>query len=206
MANRNLEVGAHSHGKFAYPVAPGESGEEREMRTRGLVIGWDSHQAFNGQSEFGAALFDEGVSLLRQNTGLLRLCSGVDLDIKPRGFSLSQHRIRKGARQARAIKGFNNAEEGHGGNDLIGLERPYKTQLDLCWGVPPPGRGLLNPIFAEDRLSGRQNGFDGRPWLLLGYSRQSDGARRAPGRAGGSVDPGADLGQASQRQFLRRVH
>jgi hypothetical protein len=119
---------------------------------------------------------------------------------------LSQHRIRKGARKARAIKGFNDAEQGYGGGDLIGLERPYKTQINVYWYVHPPGRGLLNPIFAEHPLSGRQNGLDGRPWLLLGYGCQSDGARRAPGRASGGVDLGADLRQAIQRQSFRRVH
>ena len=50
------------------------------MRRRGLVVRGNAHQAGNGEPVAVAARLQEGIGILRQHPGLLRLSAGIDFD------------------------------------------------------------------------------------------------------------------------------
>ena len=84
-----LEIGAHAHGEICDAVAPGDGGQQREMRRALFIFRRDAHEAIDGEAEASAAIGDEGIRLLRHNARLLRFAPGIDLHIEsrpPAGF------------------------------------------------------------------------------------------------------------------------
>jgi hypothetical protein len=101
-----------------------------------------------------AAQGNEIHRIIRRNPCLLRLETGIDLDVEARCLALPLHFRGKSARNLFAIDRFDHIEQGDGFRSLVGLQRADQVKLDV--GVPPSAPatclGFLNPVFTEHAL------------------------------------------------------
>ena len=197
----DLEIPAHAHGKDVKAVPCGNLRKKGEMRRRRFKRGRNAHQSLDREAEFLAALPDETVSLLRQDACLLRLCACIDLNQKTRPAALPPRLLRERPGDLGAIDRFDDIKEGDRLAGLVGLEGADETKFDV-WKLRLEGQPLalrlLDPVFAENPLTGRER----FPQLLFAmrfrYGDDLDSARSScfPERR---AEPRADGGEVGRK-------
>ena len=129
--HRRLVVGAHAHADLGQAVARGHLGQQGEVQRRLLVDRRDAHQPDDRQLVDVAAGGDEGIDVVRQDAGLLRLLAGVDLDVAVGPPAGAFHFLGERRGQPLAVDRLDDVEQGHGIARLVGLQRTDQVQLEV---------------------------------------------------------------------------
>lgn len=161
--DRRLIVGAHPHGEFCDPVVLGQLRQQGKMQSRRLFHGRDTHQSLEFEAKLFARFTEKGGKLLRQQPGLLRLGTGIDLDIETRPAPLRLHLPGQEPGQFHPVNGLDDIEQGHRIGRLVGLQRSDQPQLKITMvsaALHPMGLGFLDPVFTEHALPRRERGID----------------------------------------------
>jgi len=159
-----LKVAAHAHRQARHAAFTGKLLQKREVHGRLLFDGRDAHEAGDLQPQFVPAPVNKHRSLSRHHAGLLLFLARVDLDEQLRSPPLLVHLGRHGARDLLPVNGMDRIEQRHSIRRLVRLQRPDEMQNDVrkIGAKPRPlGAGLLNAVFAEVPLTGRQNRANG---------------------------------------------
>ena len=156
----------------------------------------NAHQPGHGQPAGLAARGEEGIGILRQHAGLLRLGAGIYFGKQQRRAALLLDFLRQGLAQAGPVNGMNGVKQRHRFLGLVGLQRSDQMQLDA--GMRGHQRrpfvlGLLHAIFAEDVLAGGYHRLDGLDGESLRHRHQFDIGGITPGIAAGARDFGTDV-------------
>jgi|GEM_PF-450480 bifunctional lysine-specific demethylase and histidyl-hydroxylase MINA len=195
---RRLKIGGHAHAQTRQAVARRDLAQQYEMWRRGLVDRRDTHQALDRQLE-RPAFGDKAIGLGRDNAGFLGLLACVDLHEAPARHPDAGKLPRQMLGQFRPVDRLDHIEQRDRILDLVGLQRPHEVKLEVFDAVSSPlpmGLGLLDAVFAEHALTGRQRSIDALIGLGLADGHQRDIAgipRCARGRSG---DTPANLSQA----------
>ena len=162
------------------------------MRLRVVLGGRDAHQARDFEAVNLPAFPQEGIRRARINPGLLRLEPGVDLDEELQWLGLTAHFLADGLGDLGPVDGMDGVEQLHGLCRLVGLERSDQVQFHVRPGHlegRPLGLRLLHAVFAEDALTGLDDGDDLGPVEGLGHGDQGDAFGRPARRLGGRHHP-----------------
>ncbi len=184
------------------PVARGDLGRERKVRSRRLVEWRDAHQPGNRQAVIVPAGAQERIRIFGQDAGLLRFGAGIDLDEQRGRASLLADFLRQRFAQARAVDRMNGVEQRHRFLRLVRLQRPDQVQRQPVVTRPdlrPFGLGLLHAILAEHPLAGCDRLFDG-----IGAESLGDRDQGHRGRVAVRLAAGARRSRPARRQGRRR--
>ena len=170
------------------------------MKRRVVVTRRNAHQADDGKAERVAGERDEGVETGRQDTALLRLLPGIDLDEKRHPASRFRHRGGELARELCAVERLDDIKKRHRVLGLVRLQMADEMKLEIGMGAAqmrPFLLRLLDPVLAEDAVSGGQGGVNARRALLFRDGDDAGAGRRQSRLAPRAQDARFDGGEIS---------
>ena len=189
-------------------MARGELPQQRE------VGGWvfagrrDAHEPDHGQHQIVPAPRDQRIEAIRQDSGLLRLGPGIDLNEAVRTAALALHLAGQRSSQLRPIDRMDGVGDGHRVADLVGLQRADVVKR----GARPFGAErlpflarLLHPVLAIGRVAGGKRRQDPACGMSLGDRDQRNLAPAASCGTRRILDLGRDGGQIGGDIDGRRV-
>lgn len=166
------------------------------MQTGRLLDRRDAHKALDLERVGLSQHLEKLWQIPRQNTRLLRLCTGVHLNVEPRSTSGLIHRCAQSFRELFTIQRLDDVKERDRIARLVRLQRPDEPELKIRVCVTqfaPVLLGFLDPVFAKDALPGRQCGFNTVLRLAFGYGDERHRFRRAAMLLRRTTDTGQDV-------------
>ena len=167
----------------------------------------NAHQAVHAQAVFAAAAGDEGVGLLRQDAGFLRLGAGVDLQVEPGAPPGLLRRVGEGARDPRAVHRLDRIEGRQGVGGLVRLQRADQVEIEAGVALAqlrPLALRLLYAVLPEDSLARVECRDDVLGGEGLGDADQGHRCGVAPAIAGCACQALAHVGPAAPRRRSTR--
>ena len=123
-----LKIAGHAHAQLHQSVARRNLAEQRKMRRGRLVGRRNTHQALDGKLQRPACR-DKFIRVRRQNPGLLRLFSRVNLNETAAQRARTVELAGQVFRQFLPVEGLDHIEQRNSIAHLVGLQRPHKVQF-----------------------------------------------------------------------------
>jgi len=133
------------------------------MGSRVFLQRWNAHQPGYCETVDQAAVGKETVSLAGWDTGFLRFLPRIYLYEELELPALADHLGGNGGCDFWSINGVDGIEEGNGIGRLVALERADQMQSKFGGQLAKSGPllvGFLDPVLAEDALSGGNHRLD----------------------------------------------
>ena len=150
-----LEIVAHAHRQALQPVARSNFCKQRKMQRGRFIDRRNAHQPRHGQIH-AAAFRDKGIGLGRGDTGLLRLFSGVHLNIQLRAMPHLLGDAGDSMGQFGPVHRMDVLKQAKSLTHLVGLQRANQMQINIaivCAKIGPFSGGLLHLVFTKHPLA-----------------------------------------------------
>ena len=178
--DRGGKIRAHAHREKLQSIALRDFCGQRKMRPRSLVERRNAHEAGDCQPILIATRRQECIGILRQDTGFLRLRTGIDFGKERRPLLLFTELLRKRFAKACPIDRMDRVEKRDRLFRLVRLQWSDEMQLrarvfrEQSW---PLCFRLLDAVLAKDALTGADGRLMRSLKSVLGTSLFSDTTR-----------------------------
>ncbi len=190
--NGGLEIRAHAHGKFREPVSRRNFRKQRKMRPGWLIHRRNAHQAGRLQPVFFPDADEKIIDIGRSDPGFLVLLASVDLKQQFRRTAQAIHGLAQSAGKPFPVQNLDHIEQSDRVLGLVGLKRSDQAEFKIR--MTPKARnpvflGFLNPVFAENSLTGVHGLIDSLIGLALTDGGQGHSGKIAALRLAARGDP-----------------